>query len=145
MSSSGDESVLKSEWEDFSSLDALLGEVQGNSSKVSGDAALARFSKERLRAIELGARTRADDCLSNVQVLARLLAQVLLDTDRPIRPADTVAAAQHLATLAQDCERWNLLAEHAATYRVQRPVAAEVARRWVRWAKHLGEWPDHSG
>lgn len=124
------------------SLDRLFNDLQGNGPKILGDAGLARLSGSRLLSIEHGARSRADDCLHDVQSLARLLTQALLETDRPVRPADAAAAARHLGQLTQDCERWNLLAEHAAMYRVQRPVAAEVARHWTRWAQHFGEWPD---
>jgi len=123
-------------------LDVLLQHLQGNGAKVLGDAGIARLSESRLAAIEVAARARAADCLSNVQSLARLLAQVLFDLDRPIRTADTVAAAQHLGALAQECERWNQLADHAAMYRVQRPVAAEVAKHWADWAQYYGEWPN---
>jgi hypothetical protein len=145
MSHLSDDSASKSLGEEacsLSSLDALLGHVQGNAPKVGGDAALARLSKPRLEAIELGARTRVEDCLNNIQALARLLAQVLLETDRPIRPADAVTAAQHLGMPAQDYERWNRLAEHALMYRMQRPLAIEVAKHWADWSRHLGEWPD---
>ena len=126
---------------DSATLDALLQNLQGNGGKVLGDAGLARLSASRLSAIEGMARARAEDCLSNIQALARLLAQALLESSRPIRPADAVAAAQHLGMLAEDCERWNLLADHAAMYRVQPLVAAEVARYWGGWARHFGEWP----
>lgn len=126
---------------DTGMLDALFHHLQGNGSKVLGDAGLARFSPQRLHAIELGARSRAEDCLRDVQCLARLLALVLIDEDRRLRQSDSASAARHLGQLAQDCERWNLLAEHAAMYRAQQPVASEVARHWARWAEHFGEWP----
>lgn len=126
---------------EYDSLDALMEALQGNGPKVLGDAGLARFSPKRLHAIELGARSRAEDCLRDVQCLARLLALVLINEDRPLRQSDSASAARHLGRLAQDCERWNLLAEHAAMYRTQRPVASEVARHWARWAQHFGEWP----
>ncbi|NKF20869.1 hypothetical protein [Solimonas marina] len=126
---------------DSDSLDALLNHLQGNGPDVQADAALARFSEARLRAIEFGARARAEDCLHNVQSLARLLTQALRsDEQAPV--SDTLAAVQHLEQLARDSERWALIAEHAVMYRKQRPVAEEVAQRWMHWARHLGEWPD---
>ncbi|MFT4046540.1 MAG: hypothetical protein QM661_07550 [Solimonas sp.] len=126
---------------DEDALDALLNALQGNSPACPGDAGLARLSETRLTRIERGARGRADDSLREVQSLARLLAQVLLDEDRPPRTVDLAVAARHLGRLAADSARWSLLAEHATMYRTQRSVAEEVARHWVLWAQYLREWP----
>lgn len=123
------------------SLDVLFNGLQGNGPKVLGDAGLARLLESRLGRIERGARNRAEDCLHDIQSLARLLTQVLLDESRPPCAADLATAARHLGQLAQDGERWDLLAEHAAMYRTQRSVASEVARHWGRWARHFQEWP----
>lgn len=126
---------------DQDSLDALFGALQGNGPKVLGDAGLARLSEPRLLVIERGARQRAEDCTQDLQCLARLLTQVLLAENQPLRASDLAVAARHLGKLAQDGERWTLLAEHAALYRTQRSVAQEVALHWTRWAQHFREWP----
>jgi hypothetical protein len=126
---------------DADTLDALLSALQGNGPKVLGDAGLARFSASRLMSIERGARSRADDCLREVQCLSRLLTQVLRDDSQPMHRAELAVAARHLGRLAEDSERWRLLAEHAVLYRTQRAVAGEVARYWARWAQHFHEWP----
>ncbi|WP_028081646.1 hypothetical protein [Solimonas soli] len=119
----------------------MFSAMQGNGPKVLGDAGLARLSESRLRVIERGARRRAEDCLHDGQCLSRLLAQALIDEERPLRAADLAAAARHIGRLMHDGERWNLLAEHASLYRTQRAVAAEVARHWSKWAQHFAEWP----
>lgn len=125
-------------------LDLLLAALLGGGPKLLGDAGLARLSEARLQAIECGALARADDCLHELQCLARLLADA---TRAPARPPaqDLALATRHLGRLAQDGARWKQLAEHAAMYRTQRDLAGEVARRWLGWAQYFGEWPQSAG
>lgn len=127
--------------EDTDSLDSLLGHLQGNGPKVMADAGLARLRESRLSAIQRGAESRAEDCLHDVQCLSRLLSQLLLARDMAIRSEDLAATARHICQLVEDHGRWSQLAQNAATYRTQRAVAIEVARRWTHWARHWNEWP----
>lgn len=122
-------------------LEALLHHLQGSGTRMAGDAGIARFASWRLDAICRAARTRAEDCLLNAQSLSRLLAQLLVLRDAPIRDEDLAGAAGHVSRLMEEHRRWLQLAEHASVYRQQPALAAEVARRWLGGAQSLNEWP----
>ncbi|WP_028008060.1 hypothetical protein [Solimonas flava] len=126
-------------------LDLLLAALLGGGPKLLGDAGLARLSEARLQAIERGALARADDCLHELQCLARLLADATRVAACPPPAHDLARVTRHLGRLAQDGARWKQLAEHAAMYRAQRDLAGEVARRWLGWARYFGEWPQPAG
>lgn len=122
-------------------LEALLHHLQGSGPRMAGDAGLARFASWRLDAICRAAQARAEDCLLNAQSLSRLLAQLLVVRDAPIRDEDLAGTAGHVSRLMEEHRRWSQLAEHASVYRQQPALAQEVARRWLSGAQSLSEWP----
>jgi hypothetical protein len=130
------------DWNAAASLARLIDHLLGGGPKVMADAGLARFSERRLALIQCGAEQQAEECLHGLQSLSFVLGVALSHPQDTIPRSVLCDVVWHFHGQASVMERLAELADNAATLRKSPQVAADLARRYVDWARSVGEWPD---
>lgn len=112
------------------SLEALIGLLQGNNERQLADAGIAGQARHRLDLIAISAGQESEECVDRMRCLLDLLDAGLAAEPQVLTRTSLMCAVRHLGRLLSDFERWHGLASNAAYYRDHESVAAKVAQQW---------------
>lgn len=118
------------------SLERLIHLLQGSAESCVADVGITPLPHAQLDRLSNSARQEAELCQDRLELLLELLERCVDHGAMP-EPDALVRMTRQLMRLARDQRRWHDLADNAAYYRDNAPVAARISQ-YLSGRQHVG-------